>query len=316
MGGTAIKNTSRLVKKDFNTVKDLVEQFFVLKGVKTAVPLSYKSKSDFGDLDIVIENTGNMKELIDEINVYFNVTDFYKNGTIYSFGLTFEDKLFQVDLIFVTPKDFESSYNYLCYNDLFNLLGRLAHKLGFKLGHDGLSVVIKNGDYLLGQVILTRDLKTIFEILDVSLDKFNEGFNTPEEIFDFVIASKHFNSSMFRLENLNNINRVRNAKRKLYMQFVEYTKDIPVKDTVIDKEQSVFFVLDSFPEAQKEVQKLQDKLELQRKVAEKFNGNLVKELTGLEGKDLGDMMKILKSTYTNDDFLNNDLKDLIEKLKV
>ena len=297
MGGNAIKSATRLKKQDYLKVEEDVKQFFALKGVKTAVPLSYSSKEDFGDLDIIVENTGNMKELIDDVNVYFNVKEFYKNNTIYSFGYDYNGQTFQVDLIFVTTKDFESSYNYLCYNDLFNLLGRIAHKQGFKLGHDGLKVVVKNGDYLLGEVVISKNLEIIFDILDVDINRYREGFETFEDIFDFVIASKWFDSAMFKLENLNNINRVRNAKRKLYMQFIEYTKDIPEKNLKIDKEENVRNILQLFPNAREDLAILKYKLKVQQETALKFNGDIVKELTGRENKELGELMKVIKTDY-------------------
>lgn len=313
MGGNAIKSAVRLNKSDYEIVKNEILSFFWNRNIKVAVPPSYSSKSDFGDIDILVENTGNMKETIESVNQFFNVTDSLKNSTVYSFGYNYLSSAFQVDLIFVTSKNFETSYNYLSYNDLFNLLGRLAHKLGFKLGHQGLIVPVKNGNYTLGDVIVTKNLKEIFNIIDVDYEVFQKGFETPTDIFDFVIASKYFTSKMYELEELNNINRVRNKKRKIYMNFVEYIKDIEPKDIKIDKESFVKEVIESYPIAKEEIQKLWDKLAFQRAVSEKFNGNIVKEVTGLEGKALGEMIVKLKSKYSDEFWLTADVIEMIKK---
>ena len=312
MGGNAIKSSVRLSKSDYEIAKNQILQFFWSRNIKVAVPPSYSSKSDFGDLDVLVENTGNMKETIEEVNKFFNVKESFKNSTVYSFGFDYNSKIFQVDLIFVTSKDFETSYNYLSYNDLFNLLGRLAHKLGFKLGHQGLIVPVKNGNYTLGDVIVTKDLKEIFNIIDVDYEVFQKGFESPTDIFDFVIASKYFTSKMYELEELNNINRVRNKKRKIYMNFVEYIKDIEPKEIDINKDTFVKEVLKRFPEAEKECQKLLDRLAFQQAVSEKFNGNIVKDVTGLEGVELGMLIKKLKNKYSDEFWLSADVVEIIK----
>lgn len=313
MGGNAIKSAVRLNKSDYEIVKNEILSFFWNRNIKVAVPPSYSSKSDFGDIDILVENTGNIKETIESVNQFFNVTDSLKNSTVYSFGYNYLSSTFQVDLIFVTSKDFETSYNYLSYNDLFNLLGRLAHKLGFKLGHQGLIVPVKNGNYTLGDVIVTKNLKEIFNIIDVDYEVFQKGFETPTDIFDFVISSKYFTSKMYQFEELNNINRVRNKKRKIYQQFVDYIKDIEPREVNIDKQHFVKEVLESYPEAKIKVQKLWDKLEFQRKVSSVFNGNIVRDITGLNGPELGNLMKKLKSKYSDEFWLTADVEQIIKR---
>ena len=314
MGGNAIKNSTRLQKSDYEIAKNTILQFFWNRNIKVAVPPSYSSKSDFGDLDLLVENTGNMKETIEEVNKFFNVKESFsvKDSDVYSFGFNYDSKVFQVDLIFVTSKDFETSYNYLSYNDLFNLLGRLSHKVGFKLGHQGLLVPVKNGNNTLGYVIVTKDLKEIFKIIDVDYDIFLKGFETPTDIFDFVTKSKYFTNKMFRLEELNNINRVRNKKRKIYMNFVDYIKDFEPKEIDIDKDSFVKEVLKGFPEAEKECQKLWDRLAFQRAVSEKFNGNIVRDVTGLDGLELGMLMKKLKNKYSDEFWLTADVVEVIK----
>lgn len=39
---------------------------------------------------------------------------------------------------------FNTSLEYLNWNDLGNLIGRIAHKFGLKYGHKGLLYIIKN----------------------------------------------------------------------------------------------------------------------------------------------------------------------------
>jgi hypothetical protein len=315
MGGRAFGfESDRMTKDEYNFVCNNMMLFFNSNNIVAFVPPSYFSKNSFGDVDIVVENTGDMSGIIKRVESVFVPKYTHKNGTVFSFSFVVNSKLVQVDLIFAPTKHLLQSLRYLSYNDIWNLLGRLAHKQGFKLGHEGLMVPVKNGDYTLGDVLVTDDLHEMFDILDVDVKTYEAGFETPEDMYKFVVKSKWFTKKMFNLEELNHINRKRNAKRTIYMNFINWMKDNTVNDTdfVVDKVARVQEVLMKFPDANRGVQELYAKRDFLQAVSEKFNGHLVKEWTGLDGKELGDFMKYMKNKYTNEYFLEcTDVQDLV-----
>lgn len=310
MGGNALKNinVTRMNKQEFNDTKNKVQTALSEFGLESAIPKFFKSKDSFGDIDVVVKYSGSndVQKCIQYFKDKFKPKDFYKNSNVFSVDIDNH----QVDLIFVPEKDFETSLNYLSFNDLFNLLGRLAHKLGLKLGHRGLLVVVRNGNYTLGDVVVTRDLSEIFEILDVDLDTYNKGFETTQEIFEFVMKSKYFSNSIFAYENLNHTNRVRNKKRVVYESFLKYLEDKPKDGISVDKDIFVENLLERFPEAKSKVQKLWDRLAEQKAVHKIFNGDIVSEVKNVKGPELGKWMKHFKNKYTNKFWLDNANKSL------
>ena len=168
MGGNALKDfTWRMTKDEYEELKKKVVTIlnsFDLS-LKIGIPPSYSSKETFGDLDVVVgyRYPHEAKMIIEFIRELVHPKAEFHNKMFYSFE--FNEK--QVDLIFVPEAHFEMTLDYYSYNDLFNLAGRLARRIGLKLGNKGLSIVVRNGNYQLGEVILTNDLFEIFQILDL-----------------------------------------------------------------------------------------------------------------------------------------------------
>lgn len=313
MGGNALKNieVTRMTLEEFNETKDKVQRVIAECSLQSDIPKYFKNKDSFGDVDIVvkIKNQHDQELCIEHIKNCFKPRDFYKNSNVFSFDCYNH----QVDLIFTPEQHYKTSLNYLSYNDLFNLLGRLAHKLGLKLGHKGLQVIVKRGNYKLGEATLTKDLELILGILDVDYKRYQEGFNTKEEIFDFVMASMYFSNDIFAFENLNHINRTRNKKRAVYTEFVEYTSTRSKNGLKPDKEKFVKRILKKFPEANQAVIKLEKLRTRQLAVKEIFNGDIVAEVKGVSGIELGKWMKHFKAKYNNEFWLEhkNDARDII-----
>ena len=83
--------------------------------------------------------------MIDEVVDNFKPKAALLNSNVFSFELDGH----QVDLIFTEKKFYESALVYFANNDFSNLIGRIAHKHGFKYGHCGLVYVMRDGDCIL-----------------------------------------------------------------------------------------------------------------------------------------------------------------------
>lgn len=288
MGGHALNQlkTERKNKSDYNRICFEVKQRCSSFTKRSEVIPSYFNKIDYGDADIlIIENTENLKEsIISE----FHPRQIVHNGNCYSFD--YEN--FQIDLIQTNDELFESSLNYYSYNDLGNLIGRIAHKFGLKYGHNGLTLPIRKTDSHLGETItVSRDTRKILDFLGFDAETFFNGFFEVEDIFNYVTSSKYFNSSIFSYENLNHINRVRNRKRKVYDNFLKWLSGKKFNEFEFNPDKSVYLenVIRAFPETnlKAEIDRVSLKIENSYLISQKFNGNLVAELTGLSGINLG-----------------------------
>lgn len=299
MGGNVFKNTHEVVRlekeeyqKYVTQVLTLLESFY--KPEDLHITQAIRAKEDFGDMDVIIKGKSKRQEVeayLEEINVPLS-----KNGEVTSFLYN----SFQIDLIFVNEESFEYSCNYFDWNDLGNLIGRMSKQLGFKHGHDGLYYVLRNDDRIIKEFLLSTSYLDIIHTLGLDKLKFKQGFDGYEELFDFVMSSPFFNPEIFKLENLNNINRVRDRKRKTYNMFLKYIESKNFDSSVgfhrkLTYEEKEEFVFKRFPKIFPEVQALKAQVELDNKIKEKINGRVIMQLVpSAKGERVGEYIKAIK----------------------
>lgn len=176
MGGLLF-NTKRMPKEEFLPfVQEVEGKLRMHTNYRFFVPKWIRDKEDFGDLDIVVETPVD-NEVFKNI---FKAEKFNSNGPCFS--IVYKD--FQVDFIKHSPEDFESSMNYYCYNDLGNLIGRLAQRFNLKFGPDGLRYTYYTG--VKSEMNVSKDINMILSFLDLDVNKFHQGFETRKELFDFI----------------------------------------------------------------------------------------------------------------------------------
>lgn len=313
MGGNALNNIVRMNKDEYHSTMNIVKLILDTQNIKYSFIKCYNSKETFGDLDVVIEKTTNTTENRNFIIKHFNPIEIYKNSDCLSFNLN----NFQIDFIYVTPDFFDTTVNYFSYNDLGNLIGRYAQSLSMKYGQKGLYYKITRQDYT-KDVIISKNMEDIYNFLGLDYDKFLIGFDTIQEIFDFVINSKYFNSKFFKPFFWDSEDRRRNKKRKHIMLFFDYIKDIPEKEYSIDKEHIPMLIFENFPESKifEEIYTAELYIKNRQIIKEKFNGDIIRDIFKLEGKEIGDsILKFkhhLKSEY--DYFLLLNTQDVILEL--
>lgn len=188
-----------------------------------------------------------------------------------------------------------------------------------KYGSAGLiaSVYSIDNSRKLADIVVSKDNRKIFEFFDLDFDRYLKGFDTLEEIFEFIISSKYFNINNFLMENLSHIDRKRNKKRKTYKGFLDYVKNKKsLKSSSFEfsknKEDYIDMINNYFPESNLlerfKVLKIED--ERNQRISKKFNGYLVMELTGLKGKELGSCMTEFKKYISE---LGYDFKEWVDK---
>jgi len=284
-------------------------------GVETHVVEFFREKQSHGDLDLLIkiDNPINIKEYIGN-NI--GTKALHNNGGV----LSFEYNNFQVDFIPISNTIWESAKAFFDWDPTGNLMGKTAHKFGAKYGFDGLVLPIRNFNGRISKNIqISTNMRRVFEFLGYDYDRYLKGFDTKQEIFDWVINSKFFDSEMFEMQNLNQIDRKRNRKRATYQEFLEYLKSNNIKKSFNfkDKEEYLERIDEFFPEVglQSEIEKLQKLDNKKQEVSKKFNGNIIMNRHNwLKGKELGDIMNRFKSNFKNFDeyILKNDTEKIMK----
>lgn len=327
MGGLAIKNavTRRYQKDEFDAILPIILEK-AKKLFSDAVSTTYfKSKDSFGDADILClvdkPITVNVKDWI--INE-FNSKEVVQNSHVYSF----EFNELQVDFILTPLSSWETSKIYFSYNDLHNLVGKIAHKFGLKWGYDGLIMPYRIDGKMLGEVVVTKDHREALAFLGFDVARYDDGFDNLDQIFDFVTSSKYFNPWMFDFETLNRINRERDKKRKTYASFVEHVA--PMKERGIeayhyfytDKRVYLGLIDHYFPGFLKEYRQLEKLEERKRAVHELCNGNLFMkhfDISGAElGTAIGNFEKHFGSRKLLEDYVlaTNNSMEILEKFRI
>lgn len=240
MGGNAISNTQRLNRSDYeryeHELKTLLAGF-----LKTPfAPLQfYSEKESFGDIDFVVAQPKPPKADLMQFFAEIGSREQYFNGDM----LSFEYQNFQVDLNFVAPENYETALFYFAYNDLNNLIGRIAHKFGLKFGFDGLCYQIRTeSGYRAKKITLCKDPAAIYSFLGYDYSRFLQGFTNREAIFEFVASSRYFNAAIFDLDELNHINRTRNKKRQTYQLFLQWLAGKTLNEFRFEEDKSIYLI--------------------------------------------------------------------------
>jgi hypothetical protein len=325
MGGLALKNldkpTRRYDREEFDAIS--VELMDILKNdfSRATMPLFYKNKKSFGDADILVSMDGFNKDVREYIINTFNPNEIFHNGNCWSFDY----KELQIDLITVSGDDFDTNEMYLSYNDLGNFIGRIAQGFGLKYGQQGLWYEHYFKGSNIARIDISKNYEDIFKFLGLSYERYLEGFDELEDIFEYISTCKFFNWKMFQMDKLNKINRDRNLKRKSYMSFLEWMDRNVADDEHLyqfDKTQDEYnkMIAEAFPYANLELEIRRVEYEYCKSlyVKSKFSGRTVMDTYGLEGKQLGEAMIGFKTFIENnsrkmsyDDFIiDNSIEDI------
>jgi hypothetical protein len=204
-----------------------------------------------------------------------------------------------------------SSFHYFSFNDLGNLVGRVAHSVGLKLGHDGLTYkFFAQERHVFREIKLLDDWEQILPILGYSWERYKQGFNTLEDIFEFFVSSPLFNKAIYALENRNHAARTRDQKRKTYMEFLKWLESYEETNTqngnkYRDQLSFLFERITGFEDTYKAVQAEWDQEVLFKS---RYSGDVVRDVTGLTGKPLGEFMKWHKEVYGADKIKRDVIK--------
>lgn len=320
MGGHAMQNygVERLTKEQYDEVLSALTITLPYKTV--AIP-SYKSKESFGDCDLLTTATDDAFEK--SLSKDFALLGKKRNGGVTSYALKYSNfPPFQFDLIKAKEDSYKFHYNYLSYNDLGNLIGRVAAAFGFKFAHDGLYILAwyshqgeersvvrvkeegKTNDcaeYKMEKLFISN-FDQALEFLGFDSLRFAQGFNTVDDILDYVASSKYFCKDFFLFENRNHDQRKRDVKRPTYTKALEYfdtLKDNKSRDEVTREFRAD--VAKKYPSIINIKRAMRKEIKRKYVLSRRLSSRRVVWLYGrlfnkqLEGVALGNMMKFLNN---------------------
>ncbi len=315
MGGNVFLknyNVLRLNKIDYFKYCIDITKLLNLLGFTTEIDFkiieAIKEKETFGDMDIVVKDPSLSFFIQEKLTRYGYPVS--KNGNV----LSFLYKSFQIDLIFVEESIFDYAWNYFNWNDVGNIIGRLSKEYGLKHGWNGLYYVQRNKDHVIKEHLLSTNYSDILRCMYLDSSVLSNGFNTYLEMFKWVTASPRFMPDIYKFENLNNTNRVRDKKRKTYNMFLEYLKTFNTKyyesNFKLTQEEKTECACRWFPFLREEIKKSNEEYQKEQYIKSKFNGSLVREIINLDGKELGSFIQEFKNKYNKDWILNTSQSEI------
>ncbi len=303
MGGNALKNTKteRVDADRYHRLCDEINlnPILTLRGFVTTVIPAYRNKKDFGDMDVLV--CGPMQILIETIKEAFSPNEIVSNGDCVSFDY----KGVQIDFIKTTQEKLGFNVAYFSYNDLGNFMGRTAHRLGFKYGHDGLWYTLRDDEHethLVKEILVTDTRVSAFEFLGYDFFRWCDGFDELEDIFEFAASSEYFDPKQFLLVNRSYAGRVRDKKRDSYKRMLEWIKgrwpDLKEDEVPepINKQEHLLRAFKQFKGFQQAYESAVEAHEQKKRLHEKLNGKFVSYCFRVppQGKELGIIMKQLR----------------------
>lgn len=314
MGGNAVSNSNRMNMKTyinlFTQVNHLLSVYY--PNAVTYLPRGIREKSSHGDIDILVNYPTKYisKNTIKDI---FDCNYVHVNDKTYSFGYELNDSsVYQVDLVFLKSQslNWDMFKTFFDVGDLGNLMGKTAYWHDLSYGYQGLryKVYTKNKDQKLGKkVLISDDPKTVFEILGYDIKRFREGFQTYEDVFEYVLSSPYVTRETFLPSSLNASQRHRDAKRDMYSKFLNYleTRD-GLSDSYIDVDMKERIQHITGVKLDSIIQERRDFHKLHKKASRIFNGRTVMEHDpSIKGKRLGQGMSLFNNYFDSDEIRVN-----------
>jgi hypothetical protein len=314
MGGNALVHGSvRLTQRNARRMAEAC--ILTLKGLYPAARAvfleGYRTKPSAGDADILVEACAQWDP--QAVAAALGAVEVVRNGPVTSLGLVVRPEVpsvagnvFQVDLVRVPGAAFDYAKGYFMWSDLGNFIGRIAHAAFTAHRHDGLYWYARDGDYLLREILLTQDHDQALAYLGYDARRFNQGFDTLEDIFEFAASSEFFNPALYALSGRSARARVRDKKRLVYNGFLKWCEAKPdLRKFAYPADKQVWLprIAEHFPHFPAEHERAQRDMRELRRARAAFNGELVHHITGLEGRQLGEIIRRIKESFGSSEAL-------------
>ena len=299
MGGKLF-NLPRMPRQDYLRREQAIRAYLDRKlGGAYRIPRFYGDKPDFGDMDVIVPTRLDWDRVRAEIAADLGVTQTKYAGRVFSMAY---DGL-QTDLFGVPERFVESTCNYMSFNDLGNLLGRLCRRFNLKYGEEGLAYIYRRAgnDHYRADLPVTQDLQRICAFLGLDYDGWVAGFATLTDVYEWVIVSPYFSVAPY-LDDLEGTMERRVGKRPGIASFIDFlrVRGIDARPAFADRMSYLPDIIAAFPETGLAEQVASERINEERAgmLAARFSGKLVMRLRPeLSGPALSQFIVMFKQSF-------------------
>jgi len=272
----------------------------------TFVPIAwYNTKPNHGDIDILYTMDTSIYPLdyvFKSVIEGYNPIAFHADDKSLCFSFVWKcksGKKVQTDLIYTPIVTYDFAKCYYSYNDLGNLLGVLFKVAGLKLGHQGLIYTLKEDTRVIAEIVITHDWEQALSVLGYD-NYHNTQFDTLEDIFNYVSDCKYFSPHWYNLSTRNHDSRIRDKKRKTYMEFLKWIETKTFKKSKsIDTNTILNKCFRLFPDFKLRYDNVLKEDADNKIFKQKLSGNVISKVTGLKLKELGRFNEKFRKHYAD-----------------
>lgn len=270
MGGRTFIKDHEVLPLHLDSLSSFTEKVIPILndfGLVYKIPKYFKSKTLFNDLDIICDFTNaisksEMIKYCEERSIPITI-----NSPTVSILLDNH----QVDFIETVNYDFSSFL--INYGDTIVYIKRLLKNLyhDLTINEKGLEYKVRFKSTLV-TVFITDDIYYILNLLDLDYNTYQDGFDSINEVFEWIYRSKYFNSTTMSIDFCNNKSRSRLKKRPSTKLFEDFLVSKPKKL----QEQFDFEI--ELPSVLVQGKTIQDELQFRSDLKAKVNGGVVLNL--------------------------------------
>jgi hypothetical protein len=305
MGGKLF-HLPRMPRAEYLEREAAVRAYLDRAGERYRIPRAYGDKPDFGDMDVIVEATPDWGERRERIARDLGVDAVKVVGRVYSTAF----RGLQTDFFAVAARYVESTYAFMCFNDVGNLLGRICRRFELKWGEEGLCYVFRRAgdDHYKRDLPITQDFARVCAFLGVDHAAWVAGFPTLRAVHEWVIASPYFSVAPYLDEDARGSIAQRTDRPTIGL-FVDFLREhgITARPDLGPRGSHAAMIDAAFPEAglaaQIEAEQAREARAIE--LAARFNGTLVMRLRPeVTGKALGELIVAFKRSIgpTTEDF--------------
>ena len=301
MGGNLFK-LGRLPQAQYAVIETELREYLDRKmGDQYRIPRYYRSKADFGDVDIIVSDAAiqsTWQDLRMQIVQDLGIEQYKSAGAVFSTVY----QHFQVDYFCKEQAFFESTYHYLSFNDIGNILGKIFKRFNLKYGEQGLQYVFRRTDgHFQKDLPVSLDFARIFAFLDLDYAHWERGFDTLDEMFRWATASPYFSIKPYEEQDATTAKRVK--ERHTMQRFIQWLQENRITQTfTFQEERDAYLPMIEafFPEAHllKKIEQERQREGFVQQLRGKYSGQVVMRLfPELQGKALGEFMRKFEAQW-------------------
>lgn len=220
-----------LTKPEFLILLKNVINVLESENIKYDIPYVHIDKDTYNYINILIIENVNIYELshmfhLDQITEKYNIVYTKYNG-------------FAINFIRTNYEDWGYVFNYYCWNVLHILINAMIKPYNLEYSNRCLNYVHGNK-----KILLTKNLKEIFELFDLKFNTIALGFPTDFTIFSYIENSSYCDKKSFSLKIFKELDPMFEYNKKYYQDFLDHCPSIKCE---INLDEHIEYLNELFP---------------------------------------------------------------------